>query len=141
MVCAGVWGVGLATPLVQVDKVPLGGDNHSWVLTSEGTTIHNAEVITTVKERLGEGDIVVSENLFFSLPFSPPSLFFSSSLPSLPPFPFSPLLPPSLVFLPTIPSFYSVCTFSSLFFLLFLSLLFDVLIMISLCVIKTWREY
>ena len=57
---AGVWGVGLATPLVRVDQVPRGGDAHSWVLTSEGTTVHNAEAITRLKEKINEGDTVVS---------------------------------------------------------------------------------
>ena len=52
--------MGLATPLVRVDQVPLGGDTHSWVLTSEGTTIHNGEVIVKGKEKANEGDVVVS---------------------------------------------------------------------------------
>ena len=56
----GVWGVGVATPLVRVDQVPLGGDTHSWVLTSEGSTVHNAEAITRLKEKPSEGDVVVS---------------------------------------------------------------------------------
>ncbi len=51
----------MATPMVRVDSVPLGGDAHSWVLTSDGTTIHNGEVITRLKEKPAEGDIVVSE--------------------------------------------------------------------------------
>lgn len=53
--------MGVATPLVKVDSVPLGRDPHSWVLTSEGTTIHNGEVITRLKEKPAEGDILVSE--------------------------------------------------------------------------------
>ena len=61
-VIPGVWGVGVATPLVRVDQVPLGGDTHSWVLTSEGSTVHNAEAITRLKEKLSEGDAVVSEH-------------------------------------------------------------------------------
>ena len=51
--------MGVATPLVRVDQVPLGGDAHSWVLTSEATTVHNAEAITRLKERGSEGDVVV----------------------------------------------------------------------------------
>ena len=54
--------MGVATPLVRVDQVPLGGDTHSWVLTSEGSTVHNAEAITRLKEKLSEGDAVVSEH-------------------------------------------------------------------------------
>lgn len=57
---AGVWGVGLATPMVQVDSVPLGNDQQSWVLTSDGTTLHNGEVISRLKVKPEEGSIVVS---------------------------------------------------------------------------------
>lgn len=57
----GVWGVGLATPMIQVDVVPLGNDQHSWVLTSDGTTLHNGEVISRLKVKPEEGSIVVSE--------------------------------------------------------------------------------
>ena len=53
--------MGVATPLVRVDQVPLGGDTHSWVLTSEGSTVHNAEAITRLKEKPSEGGVVVSE--------------------------------------------------------------------------------
>ena len=55
-----MWGVGLATPMVRVDSVPLGSDQQSWVLTSEGTTVHNGEVISRLKEKPAEGDILVS---------------------------------------------------------------------------------
>ena len=57
---AGVWGVGLATPMVQVDSVPLGNDQQSWVLTSDGTTLHNGEIISRLKVKPEEGSIVVS---------------------------------------------------------------------------------
>ena len=50
----------MATPMVHVDTIPLGSDTHSWVLTSEGTTLHNGEVIATLKEKPSEGDILVS---------------------------------------------------------------------------------
>ncbi|XP_064394179.1 SPRY domain-containing protein 7-like [Halichondria panicea] len=56
--CGGVWGVGLATPMVRVDSVPLGSDQQSWVLTSEGTTLHNGEVISRINEKPAEGDIL-----------------------------------------------------------------------------------
>ncbi len=55
----GVWGVGLATVMARVDSVPLGSDQQSWVLTSEGTTLHNGEVISRLSETLAEGDILV----------------------------------------------------------------------------------
>ena len=57
----GVWGVGLATPLIQVDNVPLGNDQHSWILTSDGTTVHNGEVICRLKVKPEEGSVVVSD--------------------------------------------------------------------------------
>ena len=55
----GVWGVGVATPMVHLDSVPLGTDTHSWVLTSEGTTVHNGEVITRIGNKPAEGDVLV----------------------------------------------------------------------------------
>lgn len=58
-VCTGVWGVGIATVMVRVDSVPLGNDQQSWVLTSEGTTLHNGEVISKLTEKPSEGDILV----------------------------------------------------------------------------------
>ena len=56
----GVWGVGLATPTVPLDSVPLGTDTNSWVLTSESVTVHNSQVICRVKQKPSEGDIIVS---------------------------------------------------------------------------------
>ena len=56
-----MWGVGLATPMIQVVTVPLGNDQHIWVLTSDGTTLHNGEVISRLKVKPEEGSIVVSE--------------------------------------------------------------------------------
>lgn len=58
-----MWGVGLATPMVQVDSVPLGNDQQSWVLTSDGTTLHNGEIISRLKVKPEEGSIVVSSVL------------------------------------------------------------------------------
>lgn len=55
----GIWGVGVATPMVRVDSVPLGTDTHSWVLTSEGTTVHNGEAITRITNKPVEGDVLV----------------------------------------------------------------------------------
>ncbi len=52
--------MGVATAAVRLDSVPLGNDQTSWVLTSEGTTVHNNEVISHLKEKPGEGDILVS---------------------------------------------------------------------------------
>ena len=57
---AGMWGVGLGTSSVQVDTVPLGKDQQSWVMTSDGNTLHNGEVLSELTKRPAEGDIVVS---------------------------------------------------------------------------------
>jgi hypothetical protein len=59
--CAGLWGIGLATPAVSLDTVPLGYDANSWVLTSDGKTVHNSHVISTAKVNPSEGDIIVSD--------------------------------------------------------------------------------
>ena len=59
-VSLGVWGIGLATPTVSLDTVPLGTDSNSWVLTSNGTTVHNSQTIGIAKQKPSEGDIVVS---------------------------------------------------------------------------------
>lgn len=56
----GVWGVGLAAASVRLDTVPLGNDQHSWVFSSDGTTLHNGEVISQLLKKPVEGDIVVS---------------------------------------------------------------------------------
>lgn len=56
----GVWGLGLATSTVRLDSVPLGMDQQSWVLTSDGTTMHNGEVITKLSKKPAEGDVLVS---------------------------------------------------------------------------------
>lgn len=60
IILSGTWGVGLATANVRVDTVPLGKDQQSWVLTSDGTTLHNGEVIAQLSKKPMEGDTVVS---------------------------------------------------------------------------------
>ena len=48
---------------MQVDTVPLGGDANSWVLTSEGTGLHNGQVVSRIRQGQQlpvEGDIIVS---------------------------------------------------------------------------------
>jgi hypothetical protein len=51
--------VGLATSSVRLDNT-LGTDQLSWVLTSEGKTLHNGEVISQLGKKPVEGDTVVS---------------------------------------------------------------------------------
>lgn len=59
MYTVGVWGIGLATLNTQLDNVPLGMDNHSWVLRSDGCIYHSGAKVATVKDRPVEGDIIV----------------------------------------------------------------------------------
>ncbi|GFS85683.1 SPRY domain-containing protein 7 [Nephila pilipes] len=55
---SGVWGVGLATRHADLNRVPLGRDKESWVLTSDGTIVHNGDVLYKLSEMPMEGDIV-----------------------------------------------------------------------------------
>ena len=55
----GSWGVGLATPQTKLDNVPLGMDNHSWVLCSDGCIYHSGVKVAKVKDCPAEGDLVV----------------------------------------------------------------------------------
>ncbi|GAB6018912.1 SPRY domain-containing protein 7 [Chamberlinius hualienensis] len=55
---SGLWGVGLATQKVDLNKVPLGNDTESWVLTSDGTLKHNNEEKGKIPEIPQEGDII-----------------------------------------------------------------------------------
>ncbi|KAG8187811.1 hypothetical protein JTE90_001186 [Oedothorax gibbosus] len=54
----GVWGVGLSTRHADLNRVPMGKDKESWVLTSEGTIMHCADVLYKLPEMPMEGDIV-----------------------------------------------------------------------------------
>lgn len=55
---SGVWGIGLATQRVDLNKVPLGNDTESWVLTSDGSLRHNGEDRGKISEIPQEGDII-----------------------------------------------------------------------------------
>ena len=57
---SGIWGIGLATPNTQLNTVPLGTDNHSWVLRSDGCIYHSGVKVAKVKDCPVEGDIIVS---------------------------------------------------------------------------------
>jgi len=60
MLCAGIWGLGLATRSCSLDKVPLGVDTNSWVLRHDGVLSHNGQEIGRLDELPQEGDIIVS---------------------------------------------------------------------------------
>lgn len=57
---SGIWGVGLATSQVQLDRAPGGIDKESWVLCSDGTVKNSSETLNKVSEMPQEGDILVS---------------------------------------------------------------------------------
>jgi len=59
--CAGIWGLGLATHGCNLHKVPLGVDGNSWVLRHDGTLCHNGHEIARIEDVPQEGDIIVSQ--------------------------------------------------------------------------------
>ena len=56
----GVWGVGLATRRADMNQIPLGNDNESWVLRHDGILSHNNSECGKLVDTPQEGDIVVS---------------------------------------------------------------------------------
>jgi len=56
----GIWGVGLATPSCNLQKVPLGADGNSWVLRHDGILSHNGQEVGRLQDLPQEGDIIVS---------------------------------------------------------------------------------
>lgn len=68
----GIWGIGIATRNTNLNKVPLGGDNHSWVLCSDNSIRHRAEEKHRISEAIQEGDVlVIFKNLkLFNLIFT-----------------------------------------------------------------------
>jgi len=55
---SGLWGIGLATLKVDLNKVPLGKDSESWMLCSDGGLHHNNEEQGKLPEIPQEGDII-----------------------------------------------------------------------------------
>jgi len=55
---AGIWGVGVASREVCLDKAPLGTDNNSWLLRHDGSCWHGNEPISTLSIIPTEGDII-----------------------------------------------------------------------------------
>ncbi|XP_037502309.1 SPRY domain-containing protein 7-like [Rhipicephalus sanguineus] len=56
---AGLWGVGVATQKTDLNRVPLGQDLESCVLTSEGTVVCNKELLHKLQQTVQEGDVIV----------------------------------------------------------------------------------
>ena len=59
----GNWGVGLANRRIDLNKLPLGNDNDSWVLRSDACIYHNSVRIFRIEHNFEESDVLVSENL------------------------------------------------------------------------------
>ena len=61
MICfEGVWGVGLASRKCDLNRLPLGDNEESWVLRSDGGICHNGKVVHQLNVMPDEGDIIVS---------------------------------------------------------------------------------
>lgn len=59
----GTWGIGLATRTEDLEKLPLGQSEKSWVLRSDSTTCHNGEIYTTLEVTFEEGDVIVCRHI------------------------------------------------------------------------------
>ena len=68
MLPVGIWGVGISREDINLDQVPLGEDEHSWVLRSDSRVYHNGKVLFSLEERVEEGDIIVSRMTFTLYP-------------------------------------------------------------------------
>jgi hypothetical protein len=56
---AGVWGVGVALRGIDLNKIPLGCENNSWVLRQDGKFYTGNEVMATLNDPIEEGDVIV----------------------------------------------------------------------------------
>ncbi|XP_064454868.1 SPRY domain-containing protein 7-like [Ornithodoros turicata] len=54
----GVWGIGVATRKADLNRVPLGQDAESTVLTSERTVQRSKDTLHKVQQTIQEGDII-----------------------------------------------------------------------------------
>ncbi|KAK2719069.1 hypothetical protein QYM36_004782 [Artemia franciscana] len=52
----GIWGVGLATERADVNRIPLGDDNESWVICSDNVVRHNGIDVAKPSISSQEGD-------------------------------------------------------------------------------------
>nr|XP_027201029.1 SPRY domain-containing protein 7-like [Dermatophagoides pteronyssinus] len=54
----GNFGIGLATNNVDLNTIPLGTDNQSWILRQDGTIVHDNKILYRLGYELKEGDII-----------------------------------------------------------------------------------
>ncbi|UXI20446.1 T-cell leukemia homeobox protein 3 [Sarcoptes scabiei] len=55
---SGTFGIGLATKNVDLNSIPLGTDDQSWVLRQDGSIVHNNTILYQNPISIQEGDIV-----------------------------------------------------------------------------------
>nr|CAG4642085.1 EOG090X0EPP [Eurycercus lamellatus] len=55
---SGVWGIGLGSEKADLNTVPMGSDNDSWVLCSDGSLRHNKEEMHRITQLPQEGDTI-----------------------------------------------------------------------------------
>ncbi|CAG2065689.1 unnamed protein product [Timema podura] len=56
---SGVWGVGLATRMSDMNRAPGGSDDESWVLCSDAIIRHSNKELAKISPEPQEGDILV----------------------------------------------------------------------------------
>lgn len=54
----GLWGVGLASRKVDLNRVPLGNDSESWVLRNDGAVYSNGTMKFRSAQPIDEGDVI-----------------------------------------------------------------------------------
>ena len=62
-----MWAIGLASLRCDLNMVPLGKDQYSWVLRSDGALMHNNIAIDNIQLTVSEGDYLVSCQFSFVL--------------------------------------------------------------------------
>ena len=56
----GLWGIGLATRKIDLNKIPFGSCAESWVLRNDGAIYFNNLIKYKSPQAIDEGDIIVS---------------------------------------------------------------------------------
>jgi hypothetical protein len=54
----GLWGIGLATRKIDLNKIPLGNDSEAWILRNDSGIYHNNSLKIKTSNTIDEGDII-----------------------------------------------------------------------------------
>jgi hypothetical protein len=54
----GLWGIGLATRKIDLNKIPLGNDSEAWILRNDSAIYHNNSLKLKTSNTIDEGDII-----------------------------------------------------------------------------------